>query len=200
MKFISLIVVLIWLNISCRNVTAKEDKDIKTDSASLKTNNELAQVGNSSLELFGKYLFECVQENDYLMYSKFVPTKTEMVDFLRKSNDKEKSSATDQEIENGYKVILENIKKAFDNTVAVGNSKGINWSETSFIKSAYNSSNEDGVEFSRITVFFSFKGLTYSLEFSDNLKASRGWLTVSEVSFEEKKEEKQPVLEDSVSS
>ncbi len=200
MRFISLIVVLIWLNISCSNVTAKEDKDIKTDSSSLKTNNELAQVSNSSLELFGKYLFECVQENDYLMYSKFVPTKTEMVDFLRKSNDKEKSSATDQEIENGYKVILENIKKAFDNTVAVGNSKGINWSETSFIKSAYYSSNEDGVESSRITVFFSFKGLTYSLEFSDNIKASRGWLTVSEVSFEEKKEEKQPVLEDSVSS
>lgn len=138
---------------------------------------------NSTLNELGKYLFNCVKNNDYASFSKYIPNTSILKSVLKNSSDQEKANTSEKELTQSFKRILAEAKASFDFTLEQGKTVGILWNQSIFKKTTYKISNEDGIEVGELNIFFNYKGIEYRLKLREVFKAYSGWYTVGPIYF-----------------
>lgn len=139
--------------------------------------------GYSDLEKLSKSVFYSIKHNDYEGVARHIISKKEaekMLELWDVDEDRKKEAIED--IDEGLKANIADIRKGFDEIREYGANAGIVWSKTDFQEISYRIRYEDKVESAYVNVKFDYNELIYSFVY-DCKKVDDIWRIFSTLSY-----------------
>ena len=117
-------------------------------------------------------IFSCIKLENYDCFSNNITSLDSIITFVKNLSIRDTAEVTKDELINvvskNYPDIIKKIRYAFINTVAAGKKQGIIWKDAEYFYSEYTLKFGQISKDLSLTIYFKYKGVKHSIDFSSN--------------------------------